>query len=249
MPTAPDRAGPRTLVESGYLRLSLADGGSETLVVSLTGIGKKVAGMLPDEFVGIAWAGGRNTSIFISDLRRTWYNDTRVLSESVDHIRRIADRLRPRRIVAIGNSMGGFGAIVLSSLMEISTVISFVPQYSVDRDLMRDDPRWQGWRVRLPAMVYRTAGEYFVPRTNYYTFHGSGPLDNLHTRLFPIRGNVHSFVFPRLRHNLAAVLKENGHLAPLIQLCMESGVEDVSGFVARHYGADLRPRADKWLKA
>jgi len=226
----------RTLLETDYVRVSLMKGGDRALFISMTGIGHLIAGMPEEEFIGTTWDGGANSCVFVSDLKRTWYNDRRVLDEAVKILRSIVEAINPRTVVAIGNSMGGFGAIVLSSLLRIDTVIGFVPQYSIDPAIVPEEKRWTGYRSRIAEIVYKEAATHFVPQTEYYLFHGSDKVDAHQSRRFPRAQNIHGYVIANAQHNLAAMLKSNGHLRDVIDFCIARDTAGLDAHLRKSYG-------------
>ena len=95
------------------------------------------------------------TKIYVRDVAQGWYQhavqgrqaDTRRLFQGLPDVDR---RLAGQRLVFIGNSMGGFAALMFGALLRADRVIAFTPQTFVDplRKLRHNDRRW--WRQMLP---------------------------------------------------------------------------------------------------
>ena len=98
-----------------------------TVLLSFTGIGHAmgVINVQRPEFVSTGIRMGR--VIFISDLNRTWDNglDFPRVAEV------IAPYTRGSRVLAIGNSIGGFLSVIASNDLPIETSLSFASQFTV----------------------------------------------------------------------------------------------------------------------
>lgn len=71
--------------------------------------------------------------LFIRDLKDNYYvngfkNNTKTLKESLDFIKGLINFKKYERIVAIGSSAGGFGAILFSEFLKLDKVVVFSPQ-------------------------------------------------------------------------------------------------------------------------
>lgn len=88
--------------------------------------------------------------IFLRDLRRRWYQTglpgvTRDIPSTVRFLSREIDKIAPQRTVFVGNSMGGFAAILFSALLGTGEVVAFAPQTFVSPFLRfrHGDNRWE----------------------------------------------------------------------------------------------------------
>jgi hypothetical protein len=129
--------------ENEYLRITarqaLSDERSGGVLLSFTGVGHAMGGIdvQQPEFFGAGR--GFDNIIFVSDLTRSWGNhiDFPLLAE------RVAPFIAGRRVFCIGNSMGGFLAILASRYIEIEASISFAPQYSINPETAPWEDRWK----------------------------------------------------------------------------------------------------------
>ena len=139
--------------------------------------------------------------------------------------------------------MGGFGAILLSRLAPIDTVISFVPQFSVDPRIVPEETRWKDYTSLIESYLYPDLSDAFVKHTTYYVFNGLSPVEEVHFRRFPAAENVCSLLFPAESHGVARMLKQYGMLKAVIDLCVDGTIEDVSALMRTRYGAVRLPES------
>ncbi|NOX40367.1 MAG: hypothetical protein GXP05_07580 [Alphaproteobacteria bacterium] len=186
-----------------------------TVLLSFTGIGHAMGGLdvQTPEFFGAGR--GFDNVIFISDLARSWGN-------ALDFDEIVA-ALRPfvagRKIFAIGNSMGGFLGVVMSNLLEIDTVVAFVPQFSVSARVLWSEHRWRNHRVHIKEFKIPSLADQFNAKTQYYLFSSNSWPDRKHWKRFPAQPNIENIVLKDGAHNLAAGLKKSGQLSGLIEAC------------------------------
>lgn len=142
--------------------------------------------------------------VFITDKKRSWGN-------SID-FNELASLVSPfcdgASTYAIGNSMGGFLAIVMSSYVRIDCVVAFVPQFSVCPQIVPWETRWTEYRSQIIDYHIQDVAASFVSGTRYVLFSGGRGLDRRQARHFPVSENIHHFIFPKIEHSVAIDLKE-----------------------------------------
>lgn len=209
---------------------------SEYVTLCFTGIGHALGGIdvQREEFLK---ASSDSTTIFVVDKHRSWGNN-------LDFVRlnNIVKSYGLKKINAIGNSMGGFLAILASKFIRIHNVVAFVPQYSVNKTIMPTENRWDNYVGAITKWSHMSVDGYFVDDTQYYIIAGYGGHDDKHLNLMPSGKNIHKIYFSNNRfiHNAAAVLKEDGVLYDIIFDCFRgtAGSEIVKSHLMRHgYGA------------
>lgn len=195
----------------GYLR-----GKEARLVVSLSGVGKQRNIMPPFEFVKMASQKGRNHVLFASDITRSWMNNSEFVLALTREITALKERENIRKIIAIGNSMGAFAAIVLARLVPVDRVVAFGPQFSVSPKTLPEERRWWYFQSQIERFEFEDIGEL---RTDipYYIFHGDAKEEEPHWRRFPKGPNIHHYIFKAQDHNLARALKREGALRPIMR--------------------------------
>jgi pimeloyl-ACP methyl ester carboxylesterase len=172
--------------------------------------------------------------LFVRDVRQSWYHgglsgDDATLTDATESLRELIAREDVDRLVTVGNSAGGYAALVFGTLLGAETVLSFSPQTVLDLDAwraMKDgrwekqlrplaevdalDPRWTDLRSALPqARSALTRYEIFFDETHR--------LDRLHAeRLTGIDG-VRLYRFGRGGHMVSLSLRRSGGLDRLLR--------------------------------
>ncbi len=221
---------PQTIFEDDGLRIAGLGGGTRTLFVAFTGIGHRLGALQREEFVRVAHAGGENSVLFVQDKTRSWYNEPSFAAK----LEAIVAEWSPRcgRLVTIGNSMGGFGAIVFARLLRAQTAIAFAPQFSVCPEVIPQETRWREFTSRIAAFRYPSAAEHMTGDCAYYLFQGDGGKDWYQIGGFPIGPNVFQFVVPGGPHNLASVLKARGELSVIVDACADGDIGTLNAIMA-----------------
>jgi hypothetical protein len=144
----------------------------DCLVVAFTGLGHAL-GQIPYEFHRTL-TGTDCAALYVRDLARRWYqygpddgcSDPQRVAAG---IREAKARCGARRLVMLGNSMGGFGALLFSVLVpETDAVLAFAPQTVIIPEIVRTfgDLRWIGiWR-ELPAFPFGDLAALPPPRAD-----------------------------------------------------------------------------------
>lgn len=106
-------------------------------------------GMVPFEFYKTARIVDEN-KFFFRDFSQSWYQNGlpgvgRNVFEVAGYIRETIDGLQPEEIYFVGNSMGGFAALLFASLVGKGKAIAFAPQSFISPILRYKhlDHRWQ----------------------------------------------------------------------------------------------------------
>jgi hypothetical protein len=93
---------------------------------------------------------------FVRDLHQCWYHrgvaDVGATIDAVaEHLRQVIERSGVARTVFVGNSSGGYAALLFGRLVCASVVHAFSPQTFIDPELRRrhGDKRWQEFLDRL----------------------------------------------------------------------------------------------------
>ncbi|NII12136.1 alpha/beta hydrolase [Oleiagrimonas sp. C23AA] len=106
-----------------------------------------------------------HNKMFVRDFAQSWYHTglpgiSQDIPGTVAYLRRTIDALAPERTYFVGNSMGGFAAMLFAGLTGVGEVIAFAPQTFISPWLRwrHGDRRWRG-RI---ARTYRRS--MFKPR-------------------------------------------------------------------------------------
>lgn len=204
--------------------------GSRKLILAFGGI-KGALGMPTFEFYQSSSI-INESRVFFRDFSQHWYHSglrgiTQDVLETADYIRSLIDRIAPDEIIFIGNSMGGFAAILFSTLLDTGRVISFSPQTFISplKRLKAGDTRWK-WDV---LDTYRTSlfkpRHYNLqhlldqsPRHNRIDIYASSldRLDMLHAKELAGFANVGLHVYEVGGHRLVKDLRDAGLLKEIL---------------------------------
>ena len=88
--------------------------------------------------------------IFLRDFHQAWYQ--KGVDDELDHIEKIIEYLKQiisqneyKKVCFLGNSMGGYGAILFGNILQVDRVLAFAPQSFINRwhRLINGDRRCQ----------------------------------------------------------------------------------------------------------
>lgn len=231
------------LVDDLALRIAATQGTTDVAVISFSGIEQELGGVPREEFVSTL-AGSRHSHFFVVDKQCSWYNATAPAILST-----LGPRLCDfRKVVTIGNSMGGFGAIYFASrLPNCRTAVAFVPQFSVDPEIVPGETRWKEHRARLSAWPVRHA---MVDANSEVAFHvffgGNDQRDQAHLALFKAHATLGTSIFslPDAAHGVAKYLRQRN----LLRLVLDAVVlKDTGATGIRNLLVDSRTPHSAWF--
>jgi len=166
--------------------------------------------------------------VFVRDAHQMWYQKgTPSLGNSVEEVvaslRRIIEEQKVKRLVAIGNSGGGFAAILFGVMLGVNEIHAFNPP---TRLVIPDDTSFPENLLALqkefgpgkPFMDLRVVlGEYLKPTTHITMHYSRGDkTDRRHALYLASFPNVRIIQYPVVVHSLARFCNERGFLAPLL---------------------------------
>lgn len=232
------------------LKVDYLPGRGNRLVVSFAGVGRVRKLTPPHEFIGTASQDGENHVLFVSDKSRSWMNGPGIADSIVRLVKQYRDFHAITEIVALGNSMGGFSALVLADLMPIDTVISFSPQFSACQDMVPEEIRWSYYRDQIDRWLFADIGEMQNDRTEYYLFHADAENEAIHWMRFPHPAGHHHFVVLGQNHGLVRTLSKRGLLAKVVDQAIARKPKRVRkalerGFLDRHMAVMRREVYEK----
>lgn len=194
-----------------YLR-----GTGDKLIVVFSGVGTNPHIHPPIEFFSSATENGVNHCLFISDKTRSWLNAPGIDDEIVAIIQTVADEAGLADIHLLGNSMGGFVALMLKDQLAAKTVLSFTPQYSVKRSIIPEEKRWLRFRRAIEFFKYPEVSLTSNSEQRVFIVHGGSADELMHAQRFPKVRGIHHFILPQCDHNLMQHLKKRGKLKSLV---------------------------------
>lgn len=170
--------------------------------------------------------------LFLRDLEQTWYhNGIKGVGDNIDAIaaciQDFITQQNVRRVIMIGNSAGGYAALLFGCLLQVDEVYAFSPQtfLSWQQCLWHLDFRWR----RQLAKLYQSSNiepKYLdlkplfqsqQPRSKFQIyFCEKDRLDNLHATRMQVGANVELHKYQEGGHRLVKWLKERGELEKLL---------------------------------
>jgi len=169
--------------------------------------------------------------IWITDKRRSWGNNLKV--EGVSNA--IKSLIAEREVFVIGNSMGGFLAVLFSSALNAKRVMAFVPQFSVSPNIVPSEKRWMNYRKEITKFIYEDLSQCFSDNIDYALLMGSGDDEEIHYQKFSEishKPNMRLLKFTDTNHNVALYLKELNVLNECIDIFFSGG--SLEDFFARN---------------
>jgi hypothetical protein len=228
------------LYEDNDLRITSAGDGSQVAIVVFTSIGGNFPATPNEEFLSFGRSARNVRSYFVTDKNRTWYNAQGLFERAIAVLLENGVMASSRRIL-LGNSMGGFGAILFSTTLGASVVLSFVPQFTLDQSRVPEHGRWGGLLNKIQNIRFIDLSASFNGATSYSIFHGTDPLDMRHVKLFPRYDNIHHYIIygSRFGHGIAQHLKRHGILGTILNAGAFGKPTAVHDVLKRHFKTEM----------
>lgn len=201
---------PEILHRDDHVVISWLPGQAQQAVIAFTGIGLKLGGIQQHEFQ--ASLDGARDVYFVTDHRRSWYNgcDQTIVTVLTRHL----NQRGTTRVITLGNSMGGFGAIAFAGrLPNVAVAIAFVPQSSIKPQIAGFDRRYAGFARKVAEWTLPDAVACLRDGIRYHVILGdSNPADTQHAQRLAEAGvgTVDLHVIRGSDHKVAAHLKRSG---------------------------------------
>lgn len=192
-------------------------GRKDECIVSFTGVGHALGGidLQNPEF---SRSHSDETKIFVIDKQRSWGNNV-----DWGRLKNLVDSLAPSaQVTTLGNSMGGFLAILSAPILGATQAIAFAPQWSIDPATVPEENRWLEYRQRIKKIYHPDLSEAVRSQSKIYVFFGINGKDEIHMNFFR-QTKIEIFFLENCDHDVARYMKENGLLYPVISACREGG--------------------------
>ena len=221
---------PIVLYEDADLLISWLPGAGHRAVLAFVGMVVALGGRQPLEFVGVAAAEGRHV-LFISDQRRSWYSRPGLQERVVRVVQDFCAAQGITDLSAIGNSMGGYGAILFASLLPVRHVAAFVPQVLLTPQVLAMT-QWDETRAYIQDGVVRDLVPGMLASAARFTLvHGDQDIDdNIHAAHLPKAANIDPLIFKGRDHKVSRWLKDRGVLAALGSAMLDGRADLVDHF-------------------
>ena len=209
---------------------SLLNDDSNVLYIFFGGIRAGIA-MPPFEFYKASGIINEN-KIFFRDFAQSWYQaglkDISLdIDTTVTYIKSIINKIRPEKVFFIGNSMGGYAALLFSTFVDQSEAIAFAPQTFISSELRKkyNDRRWPQQISRTLSLSTRKKEtldlrNFFLnQRTNNRIsifVAKDSTLDLIHAYHVKDCPGVNMFEFDAGGHSLVRELRDKGKLPQIM---------------------------------
>lgn len=183
----------------------------------------------------------RLNRILVRDCSNSWYHREipglgHHVDEVVESLRRIIAQIQPSEVITIGQSMGGYAAVMFGILLKAHQIISFGPLsfLKVDDALTYHDRRWLRVMLDLqdnpPPVSYLDLPELYRSKncqSDLRIFFGTKPdaganesvnLDVLHAFRYAPLPNCQIFPFPNSPHAVVQHLIDHGQMDRLLAM-------------------------------
>lgn len=181
----------KTKYEDNFLKISYVEGISNKLVtIAFSSTSRPGEDVASEEF--ILHSTKDSNAIFVIDKTNSYGNriDWQLIQS---HVRNLVGNRKAR---AVGFCMGGFLAIVASKYIEIDSVVSITPQYSIMPEYLSDNSYLLDlYTKNIDEFKVPSLDGYFVDRTRYYIYHASDADDLQQIEYLPKIDNVYVFDF------------------------------------------------------
>ncbi len=191
------------------LHLSYLPGRGDVFVISFSGVGLDPDVVPKVEAVSLAGQHGQNHVLFVSDASRSWMNYPGQMATLKATISTLTDEIKPSRIVAVGNSMGGSSALIYASEAKVDAVLAIVPQFSIFPGVVRRGPSWSEYTSLISEWPYPTVPDLSGTGIDVVIMHGTASGEIMQARKFRQGSNIHHYLFQNSGHDLAPRLKAN----------------------------------------
>ena len=193
-----------TVARTGAITVQALGGDAETLVIAFCSIGHDPTRPPSPEFVASATAQGR-PALFVLDAARSWGQTPDFATALQEALATIRARQRVTRIVTVGQSMGGYCALLAASILPVDAVLAFGPQWNPQ------DPRWHPWTDALDPVP-----PPLPPSAWCVLMHGLAD-DAAQAMPFPQRKGIDHILYDTLTHSeLCPHLKTRGIMQGLV---------------------------------
>ncbi|MCH7338950.1 hypothetical protein [Acinetobacter higginsii] len=234
------------IFEDEHIRVIFLKGSSDTLVISFGDLISRAKGMSINAEKSLIKY--QYNVIGIMPKQKSWFPKSSML-QMQQQIQPILQQFKG--IVGYGGSMGGYAAIKYSNLLNMQKIVAFVPQYSIDPDVVQDRRYAEFFGasihqdMQIQADEVDSSREYIIVYDPYYAE------DKEHfLKIQPLLPKMHVIHLPFTGHEALSVLASSQLLNDFVVKPFEityfyqrvREVKKQSKFYYRHVLDALLPR-------
>lgn len=171
-------------------------------------------------------------ALFVYDLTHRWYVDESHYDRVCAVIMGQMAALGVSRLTTVGDSMGGYAALAYAQDLPINYALAITTRSSIGPGSVpdvRQQPQLLPPHARLrlpdlrPALARLPAG---------MMIHGTRGPDRVHFPMLRARGAVDHWIMPGRGHGIAAWMKQNDILVPVVRTALDADAAKASRLVA-----------------
>jgi hypothetical protein len=215
------------------------------LIIAFTGFGDKLH-MGVFEFFD-ATKSTKYSRILLRDRFGVWYHhginkQIRDFPQLIDHLKAEAARLKPKKIICIGTSAGGYAAMVVGHHLPADYVHAFGPDTNLDVTLtaaisstFKDRNRYRRWKLLFSTRAKR---EYFDlthllrqynRKTRYYIHYcARSEWDALRAKRIEHMPGVTSIAYPCDTHAVSVFLTKRQFLGKILDISQQDHLAELA---------------------
>ena len=186
------------------------------------------------EFASSASDGGARHCIFVTDRRQGWFQGEG-LAQAI--LRAVSDYVRHhglRRLMTVGVSMGGYGALSFAAALGAGRALALAPQFCPRPQTFPADRRWIETRSRIEDFTRPALDQAMGGDIRYTLLHGRrNPEDARHWQAFPQGPGIHHYLTDRDTHDVVDPLRAAGILYPVIDAVWKDDQDRVNTLMQR----------------
>ncbi|KAB1064879.1 YqiA/YcfP family alpha/beta fold hydrolase [Salibacter halophilus] len=206
--------------------------GSDKLLVTFGGVNQGVGVPVFEFFNTISNI--ECDKILIRDHHQAWYqkgvdNELNSFDKIKSYLEELIEKNDYKKVLFLGNSMGGYAAILLGTLIDVHHIIAFAPQSFIDpfyRFIYRDK-RWkeqmknvhnceQSHKEYFDLKAYLKQNQSYKSSILIY-FSSSDRLDKIHAERLKLLNGVSTIKVLEGGHTLVKTLRDRGELKRIIE--------------------------------
>jgi hypothetical protein len=210
------------LLDDETCRIVHEPGDNGRAVISFAGVGYALGGIQVEEFRR-SLDGSHVDIYYVIDKQRRWYN--RCYDGVIATINRSLAERRIAESFTLGNSMGGFGAVLFAgAFAQCRRAVAFSPQSSVCPAVVPFEDRWREWTQHISDWRVPDAVPHMRHSVSYVLFFGAADTrDRRHIDRFAAGGGEALLCrVEESAHGVAAEIKRHGLLVPLLDVLLSS---------------------------
>ena len=169
------------------------------------------------EFARSASDGGVRHCIFVTDRRQGWFQGDSFAAAIIRAVSDYVQRHGLRRLMTVGVSMGGYGALSFASALGAGRALALAPQYCPRPETFPADRRWIEARRSITDFTRPALDQAMGGDVQYTLLHGRhNSEDARHWQAFPQGPAIHHYLADRDTHDVVDPLRAAGILYPVI---------------------------------